>query len=57
MKRLDTDRLAMANAMIALFNCACDLNNRCHWDEALPLLEKSIKLAKKESRYRDGRRS
>lgn len=47
LERDENDKLAMANGMIALFNCACDLNNRCHWAEALPILEKSIKLAKK----------
>jgi hypothetical protein len=43
----DKDKLAMQNAMVALFNCACNLNNTCHWAEALPILEKSITLAKK----------
>jgi hypothetical protein len=47
LERDESDRLAMGNAMIALFNCACDLNNRSHWAEALPILEKSMQLAKK----------
>lgn len=47
LERDENNKLAMGNAMIALFNCACDLNNRLHWAEALPILEKAIKLAKK----------
>lgn len=42
----ETNKLAMQNAMVAMFNCACDLNNTCHWAEALPILDKSIKLAR-----------
>jgi hypothetical protein len=38
---------ALQNAMVALFNCACELNNSRHWAEALPILEKATKVAKK----------